>query len=185
MVNTSYENIWFIEDDVFFFNEQTIVNIDNKYLDGDLLSNTVTQHCSHYIGTPTYDWGWWWHLIHIDLSLPYYRGMVCAVRMSKMLLSKIVAYVEKYNTFFFLEAMFPTLCDKNQLIHHIPEELSFIIFRRDYSVEEIDSIHLYHPVKDISLHEFYRSEIIKNTINNIDIIIDTDTNTNDNNINNM
>jgi hypothetical protein len=31
--NKMYDYVWFIEDDVFFYNEDTIVNIDNKYID--------------------------------------------------------------------------------------------------------------------------------------------------------
>ena len=163
-VNTSYDNVWFIEDDVFFYNEDTIINIDNKYTDGDLLSTTVTEHRTHNMYEPGYDWGWWWHFINIDIPLPYHRGMVCVVRMSPALLCKIKEYATTHNTLFFLEAMFPILCKKNDLIHRVVEDLQYIIFRRDYTIEDIDKTHMYHPVKDINHHIFYRNELAREDV---------------------
>ena len=41
-VETSYENIWFFEDDVFFFSETTLVKMDEKYPFCDLLTRSHT-----------------------------------------------------------------------------------------------------------------------------------------------
>jgi hypothetical protein len=35
-----YEYIWYMEDDVLFYNEDTIIKIDNQYMNDDLLSNS-------------------------------------------------------------------------------------------------------------------------------------------------
>ncbi|MBV8389259.1 MAG: hypothetical protein JO080_05615, partial [Mucilaginibacter sp.] len=37
-LNTAYQQIWLFEDDVFFYDENTIKNIDAKYADSDLLT---------------------------------------------------------------------------------------------------------------------------------------------------
>ena len=37
--NKNYEFIWFLEDDVFFHEENTLIQIDNQYSREDLLSN--------------------------------------------------------------------------------------------------------------------------------------------------
>ena len=41
-VNGTYQNIWFIEDDVFVPAVQTIVNMDRKYGEADIISNANT-----------------------------------------------------------------------------------------------------------------------------------------------
>jgi hypothetical protein len=38
-INKGYDNIWFIEDDVFFYSEDTLLNIDRKYQNSDLLTS--------------------------------------------------------------------------------------------------------------------------------------------------
>jgi hypothetical protein len=36
--------IWFIEDDVFFYNEDTLLQIDNQYINSDFLSNNFYEN---------------------------------------------------------------------------------------------------------------------------------------------
>jgi len=102
-INTDYNKVWFFEDDVFFFNEQSLISIDSIYNNSDLLSNTYYENPN---GLKNY---WNWYIINIEFEPPYYRAMVCCVRMSLQLLFKIKEYAKKYNTLFFLEALFPTL----------------------------------------------------------------------------
>ena len=153
IVNTSYKDIWFVEDDVFFYNEQTLLNIDTNYKDGDLLSNTYKENATGEKDS------WNWKYIQIEIPPPYFSAMVCAVRISNLLLKKIKEYANTYNTLFFLEALFPTLCKTNQLIYHTPKELRTILYRKNYSWNDCTISNLYHPLKDIHRHRIYRKKL--------------------------
>jgi hypothetical protein len=70
---------------------------------------------------------------------------------------KIKNYADEYKTLFFLEALFPTLCKKYNLKYETPNELINIIYRKDYDKNDIDKINIYHPLKDINMHNYYRN----------------------------
>lgn len=152
-VNLTYDNVWFLEDDVFFYNEETLCNIDLVYTNSDLLSKTIRENKTGYKND------WLWPMIDIKLKPPYYACLCCAVRMSKQMLSKIKDYATIYKTLFFLEALFPTICKKNNLIYHTPPQFNSIIYRKDYNVNEINKFGLYHPVKNLNLHTLFRNII--------------------------
>ena len=154
-INTTYDNIWFLEDDVFFYNEQTLIKIDSKYINQDLLSNTYEKN-RH--GQRKY---WHWNDINIKFSPPYYNCMCCAVRISKNLILKIKEYASCHKTLFFLEALLPTLCKKYNLIYNTPKELIYITFRGKYTIKDITTIHLYHPLKNINIHTEFRKELLE------------------------
>lgn len=151
-LDTSYDTIWFIEDDVFFHEEQTLVNIDTKYPNYDLLSNIFIKKEEDIASGNK----WHWSVIKPLISPPYYRSMSSAVRLSRDLITKIKEYVDTYNTLLFHEIMFPTLCIQNKLIHNSPKEMKNIIYRNNYSINDIDSINMYHPVKDLAQHITFR-----------------------------
>ena len=150
-INTEYNKVWFFEDDVFFYDENTLLQIDSKYDNSDLLSNTYNENVSGHKN----DW-WWWN-IKINFAPPYYSAMVCSVRMSSDLLTKIKNYANQHNTLFFLEALFPTICKMNNMKYDTPIELKNIVYRHDYEDKDIDKINLFHPLKDISKHKYYRA----------------------------
>jgi len=87
-VNLSYKNVWFFEEDVFFYNEKTLLDIDKKYPNSDLLTNTYTSK----LDSP--EW-YHWSRITIKLNDPLYKAMVCASRMSKKMLKLIDTYAKK------------------------------------------------------------------------------------------
>jgi hypothetical protein len=149
-INTQYDKIWFIEDDVFFYNEQTLINIDTLYKNSDLLSNTYSENSSGEKNS------WLWRSININFPPPYYAAMVCCVRISKNLLSKIKSYAVDHKTLFFLESLFPTLCKKHNLIYDTPVEFKNIEYRKEFSLSEINKNSLFHPVKQITKHVDYR-----------------------------
>ena len=150
-LNTKYDNIWFIEDDVFFYNEKTITDIDDKYKDDDLLTSNYSENT---LGRKD---NWNWKLINIEFPPPYYSAMCCCTRMSKNMLSKVKEYVNEYKTLFFLEALFPTLCKKHNLKYGTPDELKNIVYIKKYSDNEIDKTNIFHPVKDMIKHVHYRT----------------------------
>ena len=40
LLGSTYRNVWFLEDDVYFHSENTLETIDSKYLTEDILCNT-------------------------------------------------------------------------------------------------------------------------------------------------
>ena len=145
--NHNYEFIWFMEDDVFFYNENSIVHIDKKYT-SDLLSNSYDENN----GTKS----WHWHRITINCSPPYYNGMMCIVRMSTRMMQCIHDYAYKNKTLFFLEALFPTLAIKHNLLYDTPDEFKTVHYRHEFQKEHINKHNLYHPVKNVNDHVYFR-----------------------------
>lgn len=147
-----YKQIWFIEDDVFFLEEKVLTNLDEKHEDQDLLANCDFKNS---------DEPWVWSYIDIKIAKPHYCGMMCITRMSKQLLQGIRWYARRYKTLFFLEALFPTITKHFSLTHFIPEELTTVTYRQEFS-EETDGLklktHVFHPVKDIIKHLYLRNK---------------------------
>jgi hypothetical protein len=150
--DNNYDFVWFIEDDVFFYNEDTLLQIDSQYINSDLLSNKYHTNSNGEKNT------WHWHKINIQYPPPYYCGMMCAVRFSKKMMDCINDYAKKYNTLFFLEALFPTISIKNNLNYNNPNELNNIYYRHVFNKANIDNINLFHPVKDLNKHIYFREK---------------------------
>ena len=149
--NDLYDYIWFIEDDVYFYNENTLMNIDKKYIDDDLLSN---KYSINHNGDKKV---WHWPKINMTYSPPYYNGMMCIVRFSKKMLYHINDYACNNKTLFFLEALFPTVAIKNNLKYNNPIEFNKIHYRYTFDNNEINTYTLYHPVKNVNHHVHYRN----------------------------
>ncbi|HEY9003260.1 MAG TPA: hypothetical protein VIM89_18025 [Mucilaginibacter sp.] len=152
--NTSYQRVWFFEEDVFFYNEDTIKNIDKKFPASDLLT------APYKISTSTSkDW-WWWPMINIPFEQPWYNAMVCGIRVSGNLLDKIKAYARENRRLFYLEVLFPTLAIKNNLVYHTPKQLEQIYFRYDWRY--LSKSNIFHPVKNIESHPEIRTTLSRN-----------------------
>jgi len=145
------EILWFFEDDVYFYSEETILRIDDKYKLEDIL-------CNSSYGKGKLD-EWLWKFIEIKFQPPYFCGMMCAIRLSKKYINCINDYVNKNNTLFFLEAFFPTIAKHyNLLVTENPVEFTKVTHRDDVPKKiDINVNFLYHPVKDLSLHAIYRN----------------------------
>ena len=148
--NTNFNYIWFIEDDVLFYNEETIMRIDKQYINDDLLSNNYLENSNGNKNT------WHWHRINIQYPPPYYSGMMCAVRFSNNMMKCINNYAKEHNTLFFLEALFPTIAIKNNLKYTNPVEFNKIYYKHNFKGERINMTIFYHPVKDLYNHIYFR-----------------------------
>ena len=158
IIPKKYEHVWFIEDDVFFLNEQALSNLDLKYPNTDLIAN-----CDFKSQTTNNikEFPWLWYQIDIKMLKPHYSGMMCITRLSFKLLDAIKLYAKTYNTLFFLEALFPTIASHFALFSVCPEELETVTYR-DIFFEDLDNIkeedfdrlktHIFHPLKDIKRH---------------------------------
>jgi hypothetical protein len=148
----TYDFIWFMEDDVLFYSEDTITRIDNQYVNDDLLSNTYNVNKDGNKST------WLWRRIHIrEYRPPYYCGMMCVVRFSRKMMNCINTYAYKMKTLFFLEALFPTIAIKNKLLYSNPPEFKKILYQHNFRGEIVNKYIFYHPVKDLQKHISFRS----------------------------
>lgn len=140
-----YEYIWFMEDDVYFYDENALLNIDKKYENTDLL-------CNSSFGEAKLD-EWLWDRIQIKLEPPYYCGMMCIVRFSQKMLQSIKDYATKNNTLFFLEACYPTIAVKYDLTYiKNPDEFLSVTHRDIHTIDLLNKYSLYHPMKNIENH---------------------------------
>ena len=151
-INTIYKNIWLLEEDVFLYNEKTLTDIDFKYKDSDLLSSIWRKP---YISDERDMWEHW-PKIDIKFPPPYYSAMICAIRVTQTLLNKIKDYATEYKVLFFSEALFPTICKMHNLKYDTPTEFNNIVYKKAYKDTDIDENNLFHPVKDIAKHKYYR-----------------------------
>ena len=152
-INTAYDNIWFLEDDVFIYGEETIQNIDDKYINIDIL-------CRDKIPEPKPDeWQWFWPSITVNFEKPYFQSPICCVRMSKKLLLLINEYIQIHRKMFFIEALFPTIAHKNNLTYEMPIEFQKLVWRHDWKQNDLNKRDFVHPIKNYEAHKEFRNGI--------------------------
>ena len=154
-----YDYVWFIEDDVFFLKEEVLTNLDLKYPNQDLIANCDFD--KNNINTnKSMNKKWLWPLIDVKIEKPWFAGMMCITRMSNTLLQCIRWYASKYNTLFFLEALFPTITNHFKLSYAQPKEFETITYRDVFFEKEEDQVlidtHAFHPMKDLNKHKELR-----------------------------
>jgi hypothetical protein len=159
-IKKEYEHIWLIEDDVFLYDENVLKNIDKKYEKLDLLS--AFNHINH--ANVIDSWNQWWnHWVNIydKIDLPWAHSMVCACRISRTLLNKIIEYKNKKGQLFFIEAMFNTISLHENLSIANPIELNTIHWKTDWELNKLDMNKLYHPIKEFEDHKKIRNHFSK------------------------
>ena len=158
-INKQYEYIWFLEEDVFIPSKDTIKNIDNQYLNDDLLSSENSIKLSENDKNYIYWQHWWRNKNKIDY--PWAHSMICAIRVSKKLLHFISEFVKNSKCLLFDELLFNTIALQNKLIITTPIELSNIVFSFQDIIPEIINVnYLYHPIKNLSKHSKLRNFIL-------------------------
>jgi hypothetical protein len=152
-----YDFIWFIEEDVFIPNKNTIKNIDLKYSDNnyDLLCEMNEIKESHNDGS-----NYWqhWYRLENKIDFPWAHSMICAVRISNKLLNIISDFAVKNKFLLFDETLFNTLALQSNLNIYNPVELSNIVFSfsdiETTNENNINRSYLYHPLKNLKKHEY-------------------------------
>ena len=142
--NMNYDQYWFCEDDVFFYNVNTIKNIDFFHKNGDLLCNEIE------VNNEGYKSNWHWQQAVPYFPLPWAKGMVCCCRLSRRLLDRIAEFVQKHNKLTFIECLFPTLALGWDI--ETPNEFSTINWRCDWSNYQLNSKLFHHPFKNVNDH---------------------------------
>jgi len=152
-----YDNIWMIEDDVFFYNLETIRRLDRRYPSCDLLTKQFDiVRNEHEKNKMT-----WlhWHFLNDKIGFPWTKGMISVIRVSSLLLSVIRDYALKNKTLLFDESMFTTLSLHYNLIVETPDEFQEVIWYDNIIWNYLNSTHFLHPIKDLSFHEKLRHNI--------------------------
>ena len=181
--DTSHDNVWFIEDDVFVPRHDIIFNLDRKYANADIISAENIINESGELST----WSWWPYVPRRYVRLPWAHSMVAAVRLSKKLLGAlnpvirlnngalrlenamiaVVDFLRRRKRDFprrnlFIEYIFHTAALHNHLSVATAKELSSVVYRNDWDVSEMNLEALYHPIKEFDLHKKYRMKLVGN-----------------------
>ena len=152
LINNKYEHVWFIEDDVFIHSANNIIKLDNIYSKSDLIVKANNINPDGKLS----NWNHW-SQINNTLILPWSMSMVCICRLSKELLKKINEFTKIHKKLNFIEFLFNTLALHNKLIISNPKEFDPIVFRNNWDINNININNLYHPIKNISDHEYIRN----------------------------
>lgn len=147
-----YQHVWLCEDDVFMPSVQALKNIDVATGHADFVSAPL-------IVTHQYAEGSHFPQLGNTIPLPWASAMVCTCRCSSKVLKKVAAYTKTHKKLNFIEVLLPSLALSNGYTTASPPELVNILYRHDWLAENIQSTHLYHPVKDIKLHNVFRQAL--------------------------
>ena len=153
-LNTTYDYVWFFEDDAFLYDINAVIDIDKKYPESDLLTKDyeVNENGDHNY--------WFWYGIDFIIPPPYYNAMICVSRLSRELFKKIDEYVSESKTLLFIEAMIPTIAKHHKLKYHHPDEMNTTLqWRYDWNITNITPENIYHPIKNIENHKILRHEL--------------------------
>jgi hypothetical protein len=143
IMNKTYEQVWFFEDDVFFYNEQTILNIDLKYPESDFLCKDKNPQPKEG------EWNWFWPAIQIHFPGPYFHSPICATRLSKIYLEKLDEYIKLNKKLAFIEALLPSIGHYMNLKVTLVDEFKQIYWRKDWYQSEMNNHDIFHPMKDM------------------------------------
>jgi hypothetical protein len=152
-----YRDVWMIEDDVFFYDLESIKRLDRQYPDSDLLTKQFDIVLNHKEKDQMY----WenWHFLENKIGFPWTKGMICSIRVSSSLLSIIRNYAIKNGTLLFDESMFTTLCLHSNLIIDTPNEFQEIDYYDHINWNNLNQTNFLHPVKDITFQKYLRQQL--------------------------
>lgn len=157
--NKNFDKLWLMEDDVFFYDENTLLQIDNQYNNEDLLSNLYYSDTDKNIDNKLI-----WNNINITYDKPYYCGSMNIIRLSSKMMECINDYALQNNTIFCVDVLFPTIAIKNNLKYMTPPELSNVNQIKKYEKKDINKKNIYHPEIELDAHIYYRKHLIPHHI---------------------
>lgn len=143
-----YELVWLIEDDVLIPSSTTLNHLDKKYPNADLI---VPPYSIVQSSSETNDWHWPKIRHLIAFPFPWAHGMTCAVRFSKNFIQHLAEYVHREKKLFHDEAVFTTLAIHTNLTIETPPAMHYILYQAKEPFKAVDAMHLYHPVKNLSI----------------------------------
>jgi hypothetical protein len=88
--------------------------------------------------------------------LPYHRGLVCIVRCSRLFLDNVNKFIKTHKKILIDEVFFNTLAEYNNLTIFIPRQFKGIKWQKHWYQHELKSTMIYHPIKGIKYHYFFK-----------------------------
>jgi hypothetical protein len=153
-IYTTYDFVWVFEDDVFIPSIDTIVNLDERYNEYDLITPNNFAKTDSVL-----DWHWK-HVIN-EHNSPYFYSMICGMGLSRTMLNAVKRYVGWHKSLFYCEVMFNTLAHHTQLKVKDAFELKSIVWMGKWDIDEFLLLphNVFHPRKDIDNHDNLRRQI--------------------------
>jgi hypothetical protein len=149
-----YDFMWVFEDDVFIPSVNCIVNLHKKYSAAGNVDLVTPRHNKRGLNENY----WHWPAIDALLDCPkdkHHYSMVCAIGISKKMLSVVSKWAAANKRLLFCEVMFNTLAEVNGLRVKAAEELRSIVWMGEWKSDDFINLpnNLFHPVKEIELHQ--------------------------------
>ena len=154
-VSTHYKFMWFVEEDVFIPSASAFLAVHQLYSRShDLIVPNVEYNFDGDVSI-------WYHayLLAEAFVPPWSYGMVCAMGVSRRLLSAVDEYTRWRGHSSFIEFLFHTLAlHDHRMKVIVPAELSTIVYRKNYNFEQMQAApnNWWHPVKNFSLQDQWR-----------------------------
>lgn len=161
--NEQYELTWFIEDDVFFYSEQTLTDMENRHKTCDMLLCDATKSQTRT------GWNWWKALEHDVNGPPYANSLIVCSLMSRRMMDKIKEHAETHKKLYYIEALFPIIAHSNGF--NVEDDNEYLgktrvqwntIPHTKHDFNNLNKNWIYHPVKDMNTHVEWR-EHVKNS----------------------
>jgi len=141
--------VWFVEDDVFIPRANIFTELNTKYPATDLITK---EHVSRELSP---SWPGWLRNDLSNIESPHFKGLSCAIRLSRAMLAEVSKIAEKTGHLVFMEFLFNSIAQKAGLTIETPDALSTIEFRCEF--HRYDYNHLFHPVKELETHKHIRN----------------------------
>lgn len=136
---------------------QIFEKINSKYLNTDLL---VKENNLNFERTR-----WCWNHVRPFLKEPTGFSFIQTCRLSRNLLKLVNNTAKKLKRLVIIETLFNSLAMQNGLSIGHPEELNLLHWDRNLTnLDILDKNKIYHPVKDINLHQVLRLNVHKNQV---------------------
>ena len=128
--NKSYDRVWMISDEAFFYNEDVLTRIDSRYPTTNYLTGYHYERCVK----PHDDY--WPHLKcgdyyengkKIHLEPPFYKSYPVVSRLTKESLRVLREYIYKVGSGFFYEVMITTLMKQQNISYEVVEALTTVV----------------------------------------------------------
>lgn len=151
---TDYDFVWVFEDDVFIPSVDTIVNLNEKYKDCDLVVPNNFKKTDNIKD-------WHWSYLLDKYEPPFYHSMVCAFGMSRKMMNCLRDFVNKNNTLYYHEVMLNTIAMQNNLKLVDAFELKSVVWQGHWGIDEFLLLpnNVFHPVKDLDTYDNLRMQI--------------------------
>lgn len=160
-INTDFDYVWFIEEDVFISSIEAIIKLENKCDNYDLV---CAANDKGLIETSKNTW--MWNYAFQIFKEPSYCSMVCACRISKKLLISVNLAIQELKDkhklhFFIYEFFLNTIAMKLGMSVYCPEELLSITYDTVWNLDDFktNKDNFFHPFKKYELFEKYRNII--------------------------